>query len=55
MLTHFKVNSEQVIEWNEDLNDLTFFIVIIATVEHEFGLSTHIVANELLMKNIRKM
>ena len=45
MLTYFKVNSERALEWNEDLNDLTFFIVIIATVMHEFGLSTHIVAN----------
>ena len=52
MLTYFKVNSEQALEWNEDLNDLTFFIVIIATVEHEFGLSTHIVANRKHQKDV---
>ena len=45
MLTYFKINSEQALEWNEDLNDLTIFIVIIATVEHKFGFSTHIVSN----------
>ena len=52
MLTYFKVNSEQALEWNEDLNDLTFFIVIIATVEHEFGLSTCIVANRKHQKDV---
>ena len=52
MLTRFKVNSEQALEWNEDLNDLTFFIVIIATVEHEFGLSTYIVANRKHQKDV---
>ena len=52
MLTYFKVNSEQALEWNEDLNDLTFFIVIIATVEHEFGLSTYIVANRKHQKDV---
>ena len=45
MLTYFKINSEQALEWDEDLNDLTVFIVIIATVEHEFGFSTYIVSN----------
>ena len=45
MLTHFKTCSEQALEWDEDLNDLTVFIVIIATVKHEFGLGTHVVSN----------
>ena len=45
MLTYFKINSEQALEWDEDLNDLTIFIVIITTVEHEFGLSTCAVSN----------
>ena len=52
MLTYFKINSEQALEWDEDLNDLTIFIVIIATVEHEFGLSTCIVANRKHQKAV---
>ena len=45
MLTFFKINSEQDSEWDDNPNDLSIFIVIIASVQHEFGLSTHIVAN----------
>ena len=45
MLTFFKINSEQDSEWDDNPNDLSIFIVIIASVQHEFGLSTYIVAN----------
>ena len=52
MLTYFKINSEQALEWDEDLNDLTILTVIITTVEHKFGLSTCML---FLTEDIRKM
>ena len=45
MLTFFKINSEQQLEWNNDPQDLCIFIVIIAIVEHEFGVSTYLLCN----------
>lgn len=44
MLTFFKINSEQHLEWKEDLDDGAF-IVVVATVEHEFGISTYLLCN----------
>ena len=32
-------------EWDHDPPDLSTFIVIIAAMEHKFGLSTHVVSN----------
>ena len=52
MLTFFKINSEQDLEWDDNPNDLSIFIVIIASVQHEFGLSTHIVANRKHQKDV---
>ena len=46
MLTYFKINSEQALEWDEDSNDdLSIFIVIVAVVNHEFGVSTFVLSN----------
>ena len=45
MLTYFKINSEQALEWDEDSNDLSIFIVIVAAVHHEFGVSTFVLSN----------
>ena len=52
MLTFFKINSEQDLEWDDNPNDLSIFIVIIASVQHEFGLSTYIVANRKHQKAV---
>ena len=53
MLTFFKINSEQdLLEWDDNPNDLSIFIVIIASVQHEFGLSTHVVANRKHQKAV---
>ena len=52
MLTFFKINSEQELEWDDNPNDLSIFIVIIASVQHEFGLSTYIVANRKHQKAV---
>ena len=52
MLTFFKINSEQALEWNDDPNDLSIFIVIITSVQHEFGLSTYVVANRKHQKAV---
>ena len=45
MLTYFKINSEQHLEWEDDHQDLCTFIVVIARVEHEFGVSTYLLCN----------
>lgn len=42
---YLKINSEQRLHWNEDPNDLSVFIVVITTVQHELGISTHILTN----------
>ena len=52
MLTFFKINSEQDLEWEVNPDDLSIFIVIIASVQHEFGLSTYIVANRKHQKAV---
>ena len=53
MLTYFKINSEQELEWDDTTpHDLSIFIVIIASVQHEFGLSTCIVANRKHQKAV---
>ena len=52
MLTFFKINSEQDLEWDDNPNDLSIFVVIIASVQHEFGLSTHTVANRKHQKAV---
>ena len=52
MLTFFKINSEQDLEWDDNPNDLSIFIVIIASVQHKFGLSTYIVANTKHQKDV---
>ena len=44
MLTYFKINSEQALVWNEDPNDLSIFIVLVAVVNHKFGVSTFVLA-----------
>mmetsp|Transcript_26237 Transcript_26237/g.40242 ORF Transcript_26237/g.40242 Transcript_26237/m.40242 type:complete len:136 (+) Transcript_26237:2164-2571(+) len=46
MLTFFKINSEQQLEWNNDPQDPDVFIVIIATVDHEFSISTYLLCNK---------
>ena len=45
MLTFFKINSEQDSEWDDNPNDLSIFIVIIASVQHVL----------LLIENIRSL
>lgn len=45
MLTYFKVNSELALDWVED-DDLSVFIIVIATVQHEFRMSTYVVCNK---------
>ena len=52
MLTFFKINSEQELEWDDNPNDLSIFVVVIASVQHEFDLSTHIVANRKHQKAV---
>ena len=52
MSTFFKINSEQDLEWDDNPNDLSVFVVIIASVQHEFGLSTYIVANKKHQKAV---
>ena len=44
MLTFFKINSEQPLEWNDD-EDHSTFIVVVTVVEHEFGVSTYLLCN----------
>ena len=50
MLTFFKINSEQQLEWNNDPQDLCTFVVIITAVEHEFGVSTYLLFNRKQQK-----
>ena len=45
MLSFFKINSEQELEWDDNPNALSIFIVIITTKEHKFGLSTYVISN----------
>lgn len=45
MLTYLKVNSGQALEWNEDPEDLSMFVINVATQQHEFGFSTCVAAN----------
>lgn len=52
MLTFYKINSEQMLEWDENPNDFSMFTVIIASVQHEFGVSTHIVSNRKNQKAV---
>ena len=52
MLTFFKINSEQDLEWDDNPNELSIFIVIIASVQCKFDLSTHIVANRKHQKAV---
>ena len=51
MITHFKINSELDLEWNEDPDD-DIFIAILATMRHEFGLSACVVANRNHQKDV---
>lgn len=45
MLTYFRIDSEEQLEWIDDPQDLLIFIVVIATVQHEFGISTYLLSN----------
>lgn len=39
VFTYFKINFEHELDWEDDPNDLSVFVVIAAKLEHEFGLS----------------
>ena len=53
MLTYYKVNSELALDWVED-NDLSIFIIVIATIQHEFETSTYVVCNKKHQKDVAK-
>jgi hypothetical protein len=52
MLSYFKINSEQSLEWVDDPEDLQTFIVIIAVTEREFGNSTYLLSNTNKVKTV---
>ena len=52
MLTLWKINHEHELDWIDDDNDLSTFIVIVAVRESEFGCSTYIYTNRKQRKVI---
>lgn len=54
MLTHCKINSDDEIEWFEDENDLSVFVVVMTTVQHQLGRSTCVVSDKKHQEAIKK-
>lgn len=55
MLTHFKINSElDPMEWIEDENDFSMFVMVIAAVRHKLGMSTCVVSNKKHQADVSK-
>lgn len=53
-MPHFKINHENELEWNDDDNDPTTFIVITAQLEKEFGYGTFVCTNRKIVSAISK-
>ena len=45
MLTFFKINSQECLDWNDEPGDSSTFIVIVKIVAHENGFSTYVLCN----------
>ena len=55
MLTFFKINSEQQLEWDHDPQDLTTFVVIIKVIPCQSGsYGTYVLSNQKHQKEITK-
>lgn len=52
MLTFWKLNHEQTLQWTDDSDDLSTFIVVVAEKATEFGLSTYLCSNRDARKAI---
>lgn len=52
MLTFFRINSEETLEWRHDPQDLITFIVVVAETQHKFGVSTYVLSNRKHQKII---
>lgn len=44
-MPYYKINHERELDWNDDNNDLSTFIVVAAERETEFGCSTYVYSN----------
>ena len=54
VMPYFKINHERELDWNDDDNNLTTFIIVAVERETEFGFSTYVCSNRKQQSAILK-